>query len=157
MLPRAADNLLFSRCYLAVFRSGPWDINRSKINGLSTRMRRNSARKAPRRTGQPPSPASSVLRSSYSSAVLMSRALQCRVLLACCQGADLCNVVPVMPPGHAAISAAPGHPRLRSPLTRHASGPVNEPCEPSDVQIISGRGMFLRPGGAAKPASCALR
>ena len=61
------------------------------------------------------------------------------------------------PPGPAVISAAPGYPRLRSPLTRHASGPVNEPCEPSDVQIISGRGMFLRPGGAAKPASCALR
>ena len=33
------------------------------------------------------------------------------------------------PPGPAVISAAPGYPRLRSPLTRHASGPVNEPCD----------------------------
>ena len=38
------------------------------------------------------------------------------VMLGCRQGADLCSVIPVnTPPGPAAISAAPGYPRLRSP------------------------------------------
>src|SRR5205085_3911162 len=80
--------------------------------------------------GQPPSPAS--LRREV---LVLARDLdgllsQCRALLACCQGADLCNVVPVM-----------RRPVLRRfqrptailgyglPWPRHASGPVNEPCD----------------------------